>query len=72
MYAGQLVETGPVADVFERPHHRYTEALLESVPSLSEKVDRLADVVGHPPNPSAFPAGVSIRTPLPTRTTRLR
>ncbi|MEI2697460.1 MAG: ABC transporter ATP-binding protein [Microthrixaceae bacterium] len=57
MYAGQLVETGPVADVFERPHHRYTEALLESVPSLSEKVDRLADVVGHPPNPSAFPPG---------------
>src|ERR1043165_6823562 len=36
MYAGRLVETGNVTDVFERPTHPYTEGLLASIPSLDE------------------------------------
>jgi len=57
MYAGQIVETGPIGEVLDKPAHRYTEALLRSVPSLTERADRLEGIPGHPPAPQAFPAG---------------
>ena len=57
MYAGQIVESGPVVDVFSHPVHRYTEALLGSVPLLGRKVDRLAEVPGQPPEPGHVAIG---------------
>ncbi len=47
MYGGQVVEDGPVAEIFYRPRHPYTEGLLGSVPSLSRK--RLVAIKGTPP-----------------------
>ena len=47
MYAGRIVETGSVTDVFERPTHPYTEGLLASIPSLDVEQDRLAVDSGH-------------------------
>ncbi len=40
MYAGRIVERGPVADVFADPQHPYTEALLQSIPLLGMRTRR--------------------------------
>jgi len=57
MYAGRVVETGRVEDVFTSPRHPYTAALLESVPSLHTRAGRLRGIGGGPPDPRNFPAG---------------
>ncbi len=57
MYAGRVVETGPVLDVFETPGHPYTRALLRSIPSLADDVARLPAIPGSVPTPAAWPAG---------------
>ncbi len=55
MYGGQIVETGPVVDIYDDPQHPYTRSLLASVPNLEpsahERRDRGASprLVGHPP-----------------------
>ncbi len=49
MYAGKIVETAPVKALFRQPSHPYTIALLNSVPSLEEKVKRLYSIEGEPP-----------------------
>ena len=49
MYAGQVFEEGPVREIFNRPSHPYTQALLSSVPSMDEDVERLYSIGGQPP-----------------------
>lgn len=48
-YAGQVVETGPIAEVFARPAHPYTRALLDSVPRLGDGSARMVTIGGQPP-----------------------
>ena len=57
MYAGRIVEYGPVKEVFQRPAHPYTEALLKSLPSIDRKPKRLPSIQGQPPLPSELPEG---------------
>jgi oligopeptide/dipeptide ABC transporter ATP-binding protein len=57
MYAGQIVEEAGVGDLFGRPLHPYTKALLESVPRLDAHQERLRAIPGAVPDPRAFPAG---------------
>ncbi|MGH2973683.1 MAG: ABC transporter ATP-binding protein [Solirubrobacterales bacterium] len=57
MYAGRVVETGRVEDVFTAPQHPYTAALLASVPSFHTRIGRLEGIGGQPPDPRAFPPG---------------
>jgi oligopeptide/dipeptide ABC transporter ATP-binding protein len=57
MYAGQAVETGTVEEVFARPTHPYTAALLEAVPRLDATERPLRAIPGAPPAPSALPPG---------------
>jgi oligopeptide transport system ATP-binding protein len=62
MYAGEMVETGTVDDIFYRPRHPYTQGLLASVPRL----DRLSDdelhaIPGNPPNLLDLPSGCRFR-----------
>ncbi len=53
MYAGRLVETGPVAGVFERPSHPYTQGLLGSLPTLTtDRQEPLQTMRGSVPSPS--------------------
>jgi oligopeptide/dipeptide ABC transporter ATP-binding protein len=57
MYAGRIVEEGPVAAVFENPSHPYTRLLLESIPSLDHEQERLPSIPGMVPGLSQLPAG---------------
>ena len=65
MYAGQMVENGPVAEIFQNPRHPYTMALLSSVPRLGEtKTDaHLEPIRGRVPQPAARPADECIFAP---------
>jgi oligopeptide/dipeptide ABC transporter ATP-binding protein len=57
MYAGRIVECGPVGEVFERPSHPYTQALIASVPKMTGAVDRLYAIEGQPPSLMDLPVG---------------
>ncbi|MFE7792792.1 ABC transporter ATP-binding protein [Streptomyces sp. NPDC057460] len=58
MYAGRIAETGPTRAVFEAPHHRYTQALLDSTPTLAhERHTPLRLIPGSIPDPTRPPAG---------------
>ena len=57
MYAGRIVETGPVRDLIDSPVHPYTRALLAAVPVLGEKSSRLSTIPGSVPLPAEYPAG---------------
>ena len=57
MYAGRVVESGDVRDIFNHPSHPYTQALLKSVPSMDEVVDRLYSITGQPPALWDLPEG---------------
>ncbi len=57
MYAGRIVEQGPVRDLFNSPSHPYTQALINSVPKLEERVERLYSIDGQPPLLSDLPEG---------------
>ncbi|OKI54449.1 ABC transporter ATP-binding protein [Streptomyces sp. MJM1172] len=50
MYAGRIVETGPADELFARPRHPYTAALLDSTPRLDAPRGRLAAIEGRPPS----------------------
>jgi oligopeptide/dipeptide ABC transporter ATP-binding protein len=49
MYAGRIVESGPVREIFNKPSHPYTQALLSSVPKMEERPERLYSIQGQPP-----------------------
>ena len=59
MYAGRIVETGNIYDVFARPAHAYTRGLLDSLPG-SER-ERLRPIPGAPPNMLRPPSGCAFR-----------
>ncbi|HKX55336.1 MAG TPA: ABC transporter ATP-binding protein [Xanthomonadales bacterium] len=62
MYAGQVVESGSVDDIFYRPQHPYTRGLLASVPRLDRPADtELHAIRGNPPNLLALPEGCAFR-----------
>ena len=65
MYAGQIVETGPAEDVFERPAHPYTQGLIRSTPRLDDRMERLIAIEGAPPNLLSPPAGCAFRDRCP-------
>ncbi len=65
MYAGRIVEQSDVEDMFDRPAHPYTEALLESVPDLDTDVDMLPSIEGQPPSLDALPEGCSFAPRCP-------
>jgi len=57
MYAGQIVESGPIEEIYENTKHPYTKGLFGSLPSLSSKVRRLSPIHGLMPDPSDLPCG---------------
>jgi peptide/nickel transport system ATP-binding protein len=57
MYAGRIVETGTVDEVFFQPQHPYTVGLLRSVPTLAATREQLLPIPGSPPDLIRLPAG---------------
>jgi len=61
MYAGRIVESGPVDEVLDRPMHPYTRALIDSVPSRNTPGRPLAQIRGMAPSPLALDEGCAFR-----------
>ncbi len=67
MYAGRIVESGNVSDIFARPSHPYTRGLLASIPTLrTSRQQPLSAIEGSVPSPATLPPGCSFapRCPL--------
>jgi peptide/nickel transport system ATP-binding protein len=65
MYAGRIVETGPVNAVFEAPQHPYTKRLLDSLPVIGGRRGLATPIPGGPPDPGNMPEGCRFRPRCP-------
>ncbi len=65
MYAGRIVETGPVGAVFETPQHPYTKRLLDSLPVIGGERGIAAPIPGSPPGIGEEPEGCDFRPRCP-------
>ena len=72
MYAGRIAEIGPVSDVVRHPAHPYTAGLMGSIPSLVQRVERLAQIDGAMPRLNAIPAGCAFNPRCPEVFARCR
>lgn len=69
MYAGEIVETGPAAKLFEHPNHPYTDALVRAVPSDDPRDAPPTPLRGDPPDPMDRPTGCPFHPRCPAATT---
>jgi oligopeptide/dipeptide ABC transporter ATP-binding protein len=67
MYGGRIVERAPTRELYANPKHPYTVGLLESIPRLHQKQDRLHVIRGNVPNPLTIPPGCSFHPRCPKR-----
>lgn len=65
IYAGRLVEIGPVAEVLHTARHPYTTGLMSLIPSLSRREARLPQIAGSMPRPGQWPGGCSFHPRCP-------
>jgi oligopeptide/dipeptide ABC transporter ATP-binding protein len=72
MYAGSVVETGPVDEVFTDPRHPYSKGLLDSVPDHGLRGEPLPSIPGVPPDLHAIPAGCVFQDRCPLVRDRCR
>ena len=72
MYAGRIVEIGPVADVIHRPSHPYTVGLMGSIPAMDEDRERLLQIDGAMPRLNAIPTGCAFNPRCPHAFARCR
>jgi oligopeptide/dipeptide ABC transporter ATP-binding protein len=72
MYAGKVIEESDVVSIFKRPLHPYTEGLLDSVPRIDSKLEKLHVIDGMVPNPLQLPAGCRFSPRCPHAFARCR
>jgi oligopeptide transport system ATP-binding protein len=65
MYAGRIVETSPVHDIYRAPAHPYTKGLLDSIPRVDQKGQELYAIKGLPPNLLHIPPGCAFNPRCP-------
>jgi oligopeptide transport system ATP-binding protein len=65
MYAGKLMESGKVGEIFSTPQHPYTQALLSSIPNIQQDVEWLITIPGEPPNVMNLPTGCAFQDRCP-------
>jgi peptide/nickel transport system ATP-binding protein len=67
MYAGRLVEQGPVRPVFSAPRHPYTQGLIRAIPPLFGDLSRVRPMIGQPPRPTHLPSGCPFHPRCPVK-----
>jgi peptide/nickel transport system ATP-binding protein len=72
MYAGRIVEMGPVHDVIHAPAHPYTAGLMGSIPSMEQDRERLLQIDGAMPRLNAIPPGCAFNPRCPQARDRCR
>ncbi|MBS0639587.1 MAG: ABC transporter ATP-binding protein [Proteobacteria bacterium] len=72
MYAGRLVEYGPVERIFDNPVHPYTKALLNSIPRIDGMRQRLTAIEGQPPDMARLSPGCAFAARCPMAFDRCR
>ncbi len=72
MYAGRIVEIGPVREVIKNAKHPYTDGLMASIPSLTHEAERLAQIEGSMPRLTAIPDGCAFHPRCPQAFDRCR
>ncbi len=70
MYAGRIVEIGPVHDVIHAPAHPYTAGLMGSIPAMDEDRERLVQIDGAMPRLNAIPPGCAFHPRCPKAVAR--
>ncbi len=65
MYAGRVIEIGPVRDVVKSPKHPYAKGLMGSIPALDERPERLLQIEGSMPRLTAIPEGCAFHPRCP-------
>jgi peptide/nickel transport system ATP-binding protein len=72
MYAGAIVELGPLYDIFYRPAHPYTLGLIKAVPTVTGDFEELVSIPGSPPDLIDLPSGCKFHIRCPYATQRCR
>jgi oligopeptide/dipeptide ABC transporter ATP-binding protein len=72
MYAGRIVELGPVRRLFTAPAHPYTRALLDSIPRFGARRETLTAIAGQPPDLARLPGGCAFAPRCPDAMDRCR
>jgi peptide/nickel transport system ATP-binding protein len=72
MYAGRIVEIGPVRDVVKRPRHPYTQGLMGAIPTVEGRTSRLVQIPGSMPRLAAIPKGCPFHPRCPHAFARCR
>lgn len=57
MYAGEIVESGSIEEIFDFPSHPYTIGLFGSIPTLDDNIEKLTPIKGQMPDPTNLPSG---------------
>jgi len=70
MYAGEIVETAPVSELFNHPAHPYTEALLAAMPRVDVKSEAIRPIPGQVPSIQAMPRGCAFAARCPLKIER--
>lgn len=68
MYAGEIIESGSLRQIFKNHQHPYTEGLFDSIPSLTQEVRRLKPIPGLMPDPINLPRGCHFHPRCPYAT----
>lgn len=65
IYAGRIVEEGPIGEIFAHPRHPYTRSLMRAIPQIGRKEDRLYSIPGQPPDVRRLPPGCPFASRCP-------
>jgi peptide/nickel transport system ATP-binding protein len=72
IYAGRIIESGTLEDIYDHPTHPYTRGLFAALPDLEKDVERLSPIEGLPPDPSEIRKGCDFKDRCPHKCERCR